>query len=114
MLENKATAKDPAGKGVLCAKCEHLNPRGNSDCRKCGAHLYVSCVDCGHRNERLRSRCLSCGRRLHRSFLQRVAKRILPAHGGISPLQFAAFVIGVGLIFGLIVLISTIPIPALW
>ncbi len=51
------------GRGVLCAKCEHLNPLGIEQCETCQAPLYVSCPKCGHRNPAVLDHCLECKRR---------------------------------------------------
>jgi hypothetical protein len=58
-------------RGVLCAKCEHLNPPGLSTCEFCNAHLHLLCSYCRQRNARVQSCCSQCGRSLHRSFWSR-------------------------------------------
>jgi hypothetical protein len=65
-----------ARKGILCAKCEHLNPPGSDVCEYCHAHLFLSCKSCGHRNERVRTRCTECGHRLHRGFFYQLRRRL--------------------------------------
>lgn len=55
-----------ASKGVLCVKCEHLNPSTLEECERCGSHLWVSCHECGAKNRRVNLRCDSCHRRLHK------------------------------------------------
>lgn len=60
------------GKGVLCAKCDHLNPAGIELCEHCNGHLYIVCRDCGHTNARVLPKCEKCNRRLHRSFKDRM------------------------------------------
>ncbi len=50
--------------GVLCAYCEHLNPKGIQKCEDCSRDLFVDCVNCGQPNVRARSRCQQCGRPL--------------------------------------------------
>lgn len=65
-----------ARKGVLCAKCEHLNPPGRDVCEYCHAHLHLSCKHCGHRNERARTRCRQCGHRLHRGFFFQLRRKL--------------------------------------
>lgn len=52
-------------RGLLCARCEHLNRLGQTQCEKCGAHLFVVCRHCGHENQRVHTRCRQCHRRLH-------------------------------------------------
>ena len=56
----------PSERGVLCAKCDHLNPPGSKACEECGAHLYVACHYCGHKNRRVDAVCTECGRSLWR------------------------------------------------
>ena len=92
MLE-KAEKQERSDRGVLCAKCEHLNAYGTNECSRCGSHLYVSCVDCGHRVERVRSRCDSCGRRLHRSVLQRFSRKFFRRGLALTPTQIVLFII---------------------
>ena len=53
-----------SGRGILCAKCEHLNPAGLEKCETCQAHLFVFCTYCGTRNGRVLTRCTKCRRRL--------------------------------------------------
>jgi hypothetical protein len=53
-------------RGVLCIKCEHLNPQGIESCEFCGSPLFVNCKDCGAKNARVNPRCTSCGRRMHK------------------------------------------------
>ena len=65
----QATSDDAAiqnisGRGILCAKCEHLNPVGLEKCETCQAHLFVFCTYCGTRNGRVLTRCTKCRRRL--------------------------------------------------
>lgn len=57
--------------GVVCAKCDHENPRGRNLCESCGAHLHIVCHRCGHRNARVQPRCVECGHKLHRSWWKR-------------------------------------------
>lgn len=68
--------KRSGSRGVLCSKCEHLNPPGRNDCEKCSAHLFLVCRECGQGNERVRTRCTNCGHRLHRSLFGRVKRRM--------------------------------------
>lgn len=56
-----------SARGVLCVRCEHLNPPGIEQCETCRGHLFVTCHECGAKNARVSSRCVECGRRLHKS-----------------------------------------------
>jgi hypothetical protein len=112
MLE-KAESQERSDRGILCAKCEHLNVRGANQCSRCGSHLYISCVNCGHRTERVRTRCDHCGRKLHRGLFQRYGRRI-KANLSLTPLQVILFVIGIAIVFGFIVLVASVPMPSLF
>jgi len=105
-MSEQAAIAEKTDRGVLCAKCEHLNPRRVSACERCGGHLYVSCVDCGHRNERVLSRCAACRRRLHRGSLERLTRRLVGKNFAVTPMTVFLFLAGIALVFGLIVLVS--------
>lgn len=94
-IERELPPSDEKHRGVLCGKCEHLNPRGANECRRCGSRLFVSCNDCGARNERVRTRCRSCGRRLHRPLLDRLAGKLRMKNLGITPAVIVLFVIAI-------------------
>ena len=55
----------PMGKGILCCKCEHLNPTGLEKCERCGQSLFIDCPKCRKRNARVLMQCVSCRGRLH-------------------------------------------------
>lgn len=92
-------------KGVLCAKCEHLNPPESNECETCGAHLFLACKQCGEGNERVRTQCVRCGHRLHRSFLHR-SRRRLGRKGKLVLARVGLYCLGVILLYGLLVLVS--------
>ena len=100
------------GKGVLCVKCEHLNPSGLEKCGTCGAHLFVFCTRCGHVNARVHSRCQQCRRKLHRTARERWK-------GGEEPQPVNLFYVGLALagillLAGLIVWLADLRLPRLW
>lgn len=102
----------PTGLGVLCVKCEHLNPADQEKCAACDAHLHVFCARCGHRNARVHSRCEKCNRKLHRTVRERWK-------GGDEPrpvnlIYFGLTLAGLALLFVLFVWISGIRLPRLW
>ncbi|MEY4692335.1 MAG: hypothetical protein RIT19_2660 [Verrucomicrobiota bacterium] len=68
----------PMGKGVLCCKCERLNPTDLGHCERCGEALHVECPQCHRRNPRVLMHCTSCRGRLHRGPHQ-------ASHGGANP-----------------------------
>jgi hypothetical protein len=101
-------------RGVVCAKCEHLNPRGRNTCGHCGAHLYVLCHSCGNRNPRSVSACTECGRRLHRSLWRRITRRLFERDRKKWALQAIVVVIGIliALALGaLFIYFSAVPSP---
>ncbi|HOX04325.1 MAG TPA: zinc ribbon domain-containing protein [Candidatus Paceibacterota bacterium] len=53
-------------KGVLCEKCDHLNPPGSEACEWCHRALWVTCGSCGEKTPIALPRCDSCGRRIDR------------------------------------------------
>lgn len=57
-------APNDAGRGVLCPKCDHLNPPASTACEYCRAALYEPCQNCGKTVRRTAYRCEFCGRRL--------------------------------------------------
>jgi predicted amidophosphoribosyltransferase len=50
-----------ATKGVLCAKCDHLNPGGSTACEYCRSALFEHCRHCGKTVRRTAHRCEFCG-----------------------------------------------------
>ena len=110
-MHDGAEIAEQTDRGVLCAKCEHINPRKLSSCERCSAHLYVTCVDCGHRNERGFTRCKECGRRLHRRLGERLVRRIVGPNFAIKPLHVLIFCAGIALVFGVIVFVANIHLP---
>jgi hypothetical protein len=111
---SESGATERKDRGVLCAKCEHLNAWGRNECKRCGAHLYISCSDCGQRNERVRTRCANCQRRLHYSIFERARRRL--SNGAIqwNSLQVVLFCIGVALAFVLIFFFSRLHLPGVF
>ena len=67
--------KDPPG--VLCAKCEHLNPPGSTTCESCQASLFRTCPKCGKPYQQAYSRCIHCGNRDHHASPRRHGRRSL-------------------------------------
>jgi hypothetical protein len=103
MIENKPGPSLPAGQGILCAKCEHLNQPGSNTCGHCGSHLYIACSKCGHSNQRALSRCTRCGHRLHRSVWHRWKRRITRGNRKVHPLHLVLLVLSVIVVYKIIV-----------
>jgi hypothetical protein len=102
-LNQPATGKSRSG--VLCAKCDHLNPPGASQCTACGSHLHVTCTGCGQRNPRVLARCPKCGRRLHRSRWRRLKRKFFNKRWKVTPLQIILLVVLVLVAYKLIILL---------
>lgn len=73
--DTPATRED---RGVLCGKCDHLNPPGSTDCEFCHRSLFHECVHCGEPIQRGLHRCPHChGRQKkraskHRRYLRKL------------------------------------------
>ena len=93
----------PSERGVLCAKCDHLNPPGSKACEECGDHLYVACHYCGHKNRRVDAVCAECGHHLHRSLWRRWQRKFLGQNRKILIVELILLVIVVVVGFNLIV-----------
>ncbi|KAB2667613.1 MAG: hypothetical protein DVB31_07965 [Verrucomicrobia bacterium] len=96
-------------RGVLCVKCEHLNPMGLDDCEFCKAHLFVNCLECGAKNPRVGARCVQCGRRLHKS--KRGSSRDRKA---LSREWTLGIIVGIVLALVLVVVMAGDNLPRLW
>ena len=115
------TESNPAGspaeaekdRGILCAKCEHLNPANTSACTYCGSHLFVTCTHCGHRNQRAYSRCAKCKRRLHRSFVRKWYKKMFRGQAKAKPLHFVLLAIVVFVAYKIIIHLAEYQPPSM-
>lgn len=109
---DKGGARAKSGeRGVLCAKCNHVNPPGRTLCNRCGSHLFITCNDCGHQSERSVTRCRKCGRRLHRSALQKLGVRFFGKSMKPSLTAVLLFIAGVAIAFGIIVFVAELRLP---
>jgi hypothetical protein len=100
-----------SSRGILCAKCEHVNAAGSTKCNRCGSHLHVKCNDCGVINERILSTCKSCGRRLHKNVFQKIGARLGASSARVQPLHVLLFVVVVGAITYGIILLTQLQLP---
>lgn len=50
--------------GVICPKCEHVNPEGTDTCGDCRSSLLRSCPACGNQNWSGADACRQCGQSL--------------------------------------------------
>ena len=89
--------------GVLCAKCEHLNPAGGHICTRCGSHLHVNCPKCGRRNPRAMNRCSQCRHRLHRSPWQQWRRRIARGNRKIKLFHVVLLVLTIMITYKIII-----------
>ncbi|MCF7668894.1 MAG: hypothetical protein K9N48_03855 [Verrucomicrobia bacterium] len=77
-MVNSDQIKPSVQKGILCAKCEHLNRRGTETCRRCGSALYITCKHCKTKNPRVTTKCSNCKHSLHRSRRNRFLRKWMP------------------------------------
>ena len=63
-------------KGVLCPKCNHLNPGGLKQCEYCNSQLFVKCKKCGAKMQRVISKCPACRHRMHKSPFRKLKSRM--------------------------------------
>lgn len=100
------------GKGVLCAKCNHLNKPGSTKCSVCESHLHIKCNDCGHRNERVYTRCQSCGRRLHKSVFEKMHRQVFDHRAKITPFQIVLLLVAVAVVYIVIEWVNKFRMPS--
>jgi hypothetical protein len=105
-LLNKSGAK-----GILCAKCSHVNRAGSTKCSRCESHLHIKCNDCGTRNERFHTRCQTCGRRLHRSFFEKLGAGGFKRQTRVTPLQIVLLLIFAAVAFYCVVIMQHVQLP---
>jgi len=60
-----------AERGVLCARCDHLNRGGATVCERCKSELFIKCAYCGEMNLRALENCGKCKHHLHRGIFRR-------------------------------------------
>jgi hypothetical protein len=101
-------------KGILCVKCGHVSPSGNTKCERCEAHLHIKCNDCGAANARSAGRCKDCGRRLHKTAFEKINKTMFNHTAKITPLQILLAIVAVGLVFFLIMFMANLRFPSLF
>jgi hypothetical protein len=111
-VESDTAIARKSSRGILCAKCEHVNSAGSTKCSRCGSHLHIKCHDCGVVNERTISTCKSCGRRLHKNVFQKMTARV--GGGGVArvkPMHIALFVVVVTVITYVVISLTQIQLP---
>jgi uncharacterized paraquat-inducible protein A len=92
--------------GVLCAKCEHLNPASAELCEKCGAHLYIACTHCGRKNKRVDARCYHCHHRLHHSKFHRLKRKLIPKNWKSLVWQAILLLVASFIVYKIVVMIA--------
>ncbi len=92
MAENVSTTNVPKPKGVLCGKCEHLNPPGSRVCEHCEAKLFFDCRFCGKEIQVVAPRCPHCSRRLTGRHTQKPSTLQSIFKGG-AKLTFGQFIL---------------------
>lgn len=112
----------PDERGILCARCEHLNEQGQTHCAECGARLFVTCSSCGELNQRVFTRCRKCHKRLHRGLFRhrrhrrlhrRLSWRSLRQHLGMRFFQVVLVLLALGLAFLVLYLLNSVRISGL-
>jgi hypothetical protein len=103
----------PGAKGVLCGKCDYINPAGSSKCEECESHLYIKCRECGAHTERFHSRCPECRRSLHKSFFEKMNSQIFNSRARVTPLQLALLLIFAAVAFYCVMMIERVKVPNL-
>ena len=63
-------------KGLLCPKCNHLNPGDLRQCEYCNSQLFVKCKKCGVKVQRVISKCPECHHRMHKSPFRKLKRRM--------------------------------------
>jgi hypothetical protein len=91
-------------RGVLCVKCEHLNPIHREECEFCKAHLWVNCHQCGAKNRRVNIRCDECNRRLHKGRSRSGSSRM--GRAGLNFWVVGLVIGGIMLTIGLLYVVS--------
>lgn len=115
----EVAAPEQSEHGVLCARCEHLNNQGESQCSECGARLFIECPACGELNQRVFTRCRKCRKRLKRGIFQRRHRRrhrhfswrSLKRRMSMSLLQVVLVLLALGLAFLLFYLMNQGRVP---
>lgn len=103
----------PGARGVLCAKCDFVNPHGSTKCEECESHLYIKCRECGAHTERFHSRCPECRRSLHKSFLEKMNSRMFNSRARVTPLQVILLLIFAALAFYCVIIMERLKLPSL-
>jgi len=108
-------ALKPDERGILCARCEHLNDLSATNCAECGARLFVACSRCGELNQRVFTRCRKCHKRLHRGLFRHRHRRQHRQSGwrhlkqrlGMTFFQVVLVLVALGLAFLVFYLLNT-------
>lgn len=98
--ENNSSAakrKDPPG--VLCAKCDHLNPPGSTECDSCHAELFRVCKVCHKTYQAAYSKCVFCGAKGRRQEPRHSGKRLAPQSISLKWVYAAALLIALALCY---------------
>lgn len=100
-LETPIAVPQSSARGVLCIKCNHVNPQGIELCETCGTHLFVNCRECGTKNARVNPRCVNCSRRMHKK-----KKRATTPTTGVNKFYVALVLVGIVAVIILILALS--------
>jgi len=109
---NNQPTHDPARvdaiKGVLCAKCDHLNAPGSTTCEYCRSALFEPCRHCGKTVRRTAHRCEFCGHHTRPKSRRhsRLWRLIFTGWRGISLWQVALLVVAVYTAYRLVLIFT--------
>ena len=103
------SAAAKAARGILCVRCEHLNPLELEECEICKTHLFVKCHECGAKNPRVGARCSVCQRRLHKT--QGSSRK---SRRGINMKVILLVLGGIAAAIALLIVLAGDNLPRLW
>jgi predicted amidophosphoribosyltransferase len=95
-------------KGVLCAKCDHLNLSGSVTCEYCHSALFEPCRHCGKTVRRTAHRCEFCGHHTQPKSKRhsRLWRQIFRGGHRITLWQMALWVVAVYCAYRVVVIFS--------
>lgn len=116
MTSNASDTPTPSptkSRGILCSKCERLNPHGLENCDRCGEDLFYSCHRCGERNQKVFNRCRKCGRLGVKTWVNHLSERS-SGWGMLSPLTLLTVFVAILLVFVVVWSVQNVAALRLW
>ena len=93
-------------KGLLCLKCSHLNPGNLNECEYCKSPLFIKCKKCGAKVQRVLSQCQKCGHRMHKSFFDKIERKMFASSRKVTLGQFGLLIILAIFVYQVIKMVS--------